>query len=129
MIHYLKRLWLNTLMETAITFIVFIHLIGMAGLVGGSLAQVRSPERKATSLMRDGALTQLVTGIILVGLVQANNEILRQAIVGAKSVILIVILILVFTGRKKLTNGAFFAILLLSVINVALALFINAPAA
>ena len=75
----------------------------MAALVGGSLAQVREESKKVTALMRDGALTQLVTGFILVGLVQTNNEVVNNAVVGLKMTFLVAILVLLWLGRK----GAF----------------------
>jgi hypothetical protein len=115
-------------MEIAISIVLFLHLIGMAGLVGGALAQVRAKDRTVSRIMRDGALTQLVTGVILVGLVQANHEDLRMSIVGTKLVILVVILGLMYAGRKSLSTGYYVAILALSVLNVALALLVTSAA-
>ena len=97
----------------------------MAALVGGSLAQVREESKKVTALMRDGALTQLVTGFILVGLVQANNEVVNNAVVGLKMTFLVAILVLLWLGRKQLSNAFYYAILGLAIANVALALFVT----
>ncbi len=112
-------------MEIAITITLFFHLLGMASLVGGSLAQVKEKTKSITPFMLHGALTQLVTGLMLVGLVQANDEQLRMGIVGAKMTILTVILLLIILGRKKLSNSFYFAICGLSIANVALALFVT----
>jgi hypothetical protein len=112
-------------METAITITLFFHLLGMASLVGGSLAQLKEKTKAVTPFMLHGALTQLVTGFMLVGFLQANNEQLRMGIVGTKMTILAVILLLIVLGRKKLSNGYYFAIVSLSIVNVALALFVT----
>ncbi len=112
-------------MEIGITITLFFHLIGMASLIGGSLAQIRSKDRSVTALMRDGALTQLATGLVLVGLVQANHETLRMNIVMVKFTFLLIIILLLILGRKKLSNKSYLAICALSIINVAMALFVT----
>lgn len=112
-------------METAITITLFFHLIGMASLVGGSLSQIKQKTKMVTPFMIHGALTQLVTGLLLVGMVQANDEELNMGIVSAKLTILGIILLLIIMGRKKLSNNSFYAICALSIINVALALFVT----
>jgi hypothetical protein len=112
-------------METAITITLFFHLLGMASLVGGSLAQIKEKTKSVTPFMLHGALTQLVTGFMLVGFVQANDEQLRMSIVGIKLTILAVILVLIILGRKKFSNNSYFAICGLSIVNVALALFVT----
>ena len=115
-------------METWINLFVFVHLLGMAALVGGSLAQVREKSKSVTPLMRDGALTQLATGIILVGLVKANSEAINNTVVGLKTTLIIAILVLLWLGRKQLSNAYYFAIIALSIINVGLALFVTSVA-
>lgn len=112
-------------METAITITLFFHLLGMASLVGGGLAQIKDSPKVVTPFMLHGALTQFVTGLMLVGFVQANDEQLRMPVVGAKFAILVVILLLILLGRKKLSNSAYYAISGLSVVNVLLALFVT----
>jgi len=112
-------------METAITITLYIHLIGMAGLLGGSLAQIKSQVKQTTPLMLHSGLTQLVTGLLLVGLLQANDETMNMAIVGAKLGILAAILILLFLGRKKMSIKAYSVVVFLILVNVGLALFVE----
>ncbi len=112
-------------MEIAITITLFFHLLGMAALVGGTAAQIKAKERKITPLILHGALTQLVTGFMLVGFVQANDEKLDMAVVATKLIILAIILGLVFIGRKKLSENVFYSILFLAITNVGLALFVT----
>ncbi len=112
-------------MEIAINIFVFIHLLGMAALVGGSLAQVRDGEKHVSALMRDGAGTQLVTGLVLVGLLHANGEAVNDAVAGIKLAFVVVILALIILGRKQLSHNAYYAIVGLSIADVALALFVT----
>lgn len=112
-------------METAITITLYIHLIGMAGLLGGSLAQLKNQAKQTTPLMLHSGLTQLVTGIALVGLLQANNGPMNMIVVGIKMCILIAILILLFVGRKKMNIKVYSVIIFLILVNVGLALFVE----
>lgn len=59
-------------MEVLTGVVVVLHLLGMAAVVGGWLANVRTP--KIVPAMFHGALTSLVTGLLLVGLAYANDE-------------------------------------------------------
>ncbi|MGF1646323.1 MAG: hypothetical protein ACFCVF_05320 [Kineosporiaceae bacterium] len=59
-------------MDVVNGLVVVLHLVGMAGVVGGWLAHVRRPQ--VVPVMLHGALTALVTGILLVGLAYARGE-------------------------------------------------------
>ena len=115
-------------METAITITLYIHTIGMAGLLGGSLAQIKNQFKQTTPLMLHSGLTQLVTGLVLVGLLQANKETMNMAIIGAKMAILLAILILLFLARKKMSIKTYSVIIFLILVNVGLALFVESEA-
>ncbi|KPM50687.1 hypothetical protein CcI49_30935 [Frankia sp. CcI49] len=52
--------------------VVVFHLVGMAMIVGGWLAQIRSPHPVITPGILHGALVQIVTGMILVGLASSG---------------------------------------------------------
>ncbi len=112
-------------MEIAINSVLFIHLLGMAGLLGGTLAQLKAKPKRVTNLMLHSALTQLVTGFILTGLVQANKEEIRMPIVGLKMLFVLIILLLLILARKKPTNAKYYTILGLTIANVGLALFVT----
>ena len=108
-------------MEILKHFLEFLHFLGFSGLIGGALAQIRVPEKTVTRIMMDGAWTQLVTGLLLVGI---NEPDVNHAKVGIKLLVLLVVLYLLFTNRnKKLESNVFFSVLGLSVFNMALALF------
>lgn len=60
-------------METIVEFVVALHLLGMAAIVGGWIA-VRAGAPSALTVLVWGARVQLVLGLVLVAVVQANKE-------------------------------------------------------
>jgi hypothetical protein len=99
----------------------FLHFLGFSGLIGGGLAQIRTPEKTVTNVMMHGAWTQLVTGVLLVAV---NEPDVNHPKVGIKLLVLLAIVFLLFTNRKKtLESNAFFTVLGLSIFNMALAVF------
>jgi hypothetical protein len=110
-------------MEIAYDLILILHFIGLASVVGGFLVQMRSAERGVNPAMWHGALTQLVTGVILVGLAEMQDEDVDHAKIGVKLAITLVITVLAFVGRKKPLpqTGMWAAIGALSIANIFIA--------
>lgn len=104
---------------------VLLHLVGFAALFGGAFTRLRGPGRAINAAMVHGALTQLVSGVVLLGLQEMGDEDVNHAKLGVKFALLVVISALVLIHRKKATvpNGAFWAILGLTLVNAALAVF------
>jgi thiamine transporter ThiT len=73
-------------METVIGLFVVLHLLGMATIAGGWLANYLGAARGLTFLVW-GARAQLLIGLLLVGLVQMNKEELSWAKISAKLVV------------------------------------------
>ena len=108
-------------MEILKHLLEFLHFLGFSGLIGGALAQLRAPEKTVTRVMMDGAWTQLATGLLLVAV---NEPDVNHAKVGVKLLVLLVIVYFLFINRnKKLDSNVFFAVLGLSIFNMALAIF------
>jgi hypothetical protein len=112
--------------EIVYDLLVVLHFIGLASLIGGWLVQLRSPERRVLPAMVHGALTQLVTGVALVGLgesVPALDEEYDYAKIGTKLVIVLVVTVLVWVNRRKdsIPTGLYVLIGALSIANVAIA--------
>jgi len=103
--------------------ILILHFIGLASVVGGFLVQMRSAEKGVNPAMLHGALTQLVTGVLLVGLAEMQDEDVDHAKIGVKLVITLVITVLAFVGRKKPLpqTGMWAAIGALSIANIFIA--------
>lgn len=90
-------------MDFIYNLVVILHFIGLASLVGGFIVQISSTTKGVNAAMWHGALTQLVTGVILVGLVESgtvDGEVDTTKI-GVKLLIVLVVTVLAFIGRKK----------------------------
>lgn len=105
--------------------ILFIHLLGMAALLGGLFVQLSSPVKTVNSAMRDGAGTAFVAGLAAVGVLEADDADLNHAKIGVKLVIALIVLALVManTRKERISNALFGTIFGLTVINVAVAVF------
>lgn len=84
--------------------LVVLHFIGLASLLGGFLVQMRNAEKGVNPAMWHGALTQVVTGVALVGIASAglagDGEVNHQKI-AVKLVIAVVIAVLAFIGYRR----------------------------
>jgi hypothetical protein len=110
--------------EIVYDLVVVLHFLGLASLVGGWLVQLRSAERQVNPAMLHGALTQLVTGLALVGIGEASlDEQFDYAKITTKLVIVLVITLLVWVNRRKasIPTGLYLLVGGLSIANVAIA--------
>jgi hypothetical protein len=110
--------------------LVFLHFLGLAALFGGLFTQLRSDRRVVNAAVLHGALTQLVTGLLLVGLREAQDEPVPDQFhlkIGVKLLVTAVIVTMAFVLRKSpaLKNGQFLALLGLTVLNIGIAVFWN----
>ena len=114
-------------MDILRTILLILHFIGLASLLGGFLVQVRAiaaGRGVVLPAMVHGALTQLVTGVLLVATIQMGDLFeLNNVKIGVKLLITIVITVLVFVYRKKspAPSWALWAIGGLTVANVIVA--------
>lgn len=88
-------------MDIAIKLVLILHFIGLAGIIGGWLATIKSPHMVKGIL--HGAILQVVTGIILVGLreMQDGADPMNHMKIGIKLLIAIVILVVAIIGVRK----------------------------
>ncbi|MET9440034.1 hypothetical protein [Streptomyces sp. NPDC006610] len=113
-------------MDVLINVFVGLHIIGIASLLGGFLTQMKAVGEgtaRFVPAMLHGALTMLVTGVILVGLNQADDNTVNNVKIGVKLAVLIVILGLVYVKRdeEKVDKGLFGLVGLLTVANIFIA--------
>ncbi|EFL34351.1 integral membrane protein [Streptomyces viridochromogenes DSM 40736] len=113
-------------MDILIHLVVGLHIIGIASLLGGFLTQMKAMGEgtaRYTPAMLHGALTMLVTGVILVGLNQADDQSVNNVKIGVKLALLIVILGLVYVKRddEKVDKGLFGLVGALTAANVFIA--------
>lgn len=112
-------------MEFVRDALLFLHLLGMASLVGGALVQLSARERAINPAMLHGASTQLVTGVLMVGVVQALENDVDIVKFTVKAAVALVVMVLVVVGRRTATvsERVFFGVVGLAVVNVAVAVF------
>jgi hypothetical protein len=113
------------MMESLRLLLLFLHFLGLASLIGGLLVQIRKPQRRITPAILYGALTELVTGPLLIGIDTALDKAISEPKTGLKLLALLVITVLAFIFRRRATLApiVFFVLLALSVFAVAVAVF------
>ncbi len=105
--------------------LVVLHFIGLASLLGGFLVQIRTSPRVVNNAMVHGIVTQLVTGVLLVGIAESGDDPIDHAKVGVKLAVAVVIAVLVFANRRRdaLSTVAWGLIGGLTITNIVIAVF------
>ncbi|AEE45240.1 hypothetical protein [Cellulomonas fimi] len=111
-------------MELLQHVLLFLHLLGWAIVLGGTIVTMRDTRLPRGAL--HGILTALVTGILMVGLASASDELRdpNTTKVAVKLVVALVVTGLVVYGARrpeKVTKGLLGAVLGLTVLNVGIA--------
>ena len=96
-------------MDIVYDIILILHFIGLAGAVGGFLVQMKSADGgRVNAAMVHGAPTQLVTGLLLVGLPETGVaspysgwEAWDHTEIAIKWILTVIVTILAFVGRRK----------------------------
>jgi hypothetical protein len=104
--------------------LLFAHLVGFALLLGGAVGQYVTGRIRINALVLWGAIIQLVTGIGLSAPLRDGNEPSPAKLV-TKLVIALAIFVMVFFSRKRevVNRGHFLAIIGLTLVNAAVAVF------
>jgi len=108
-------------MEIVYGILVVFHLLGWALVLGGLATRMRKPEIPAG--VWHGALTAVVTGLLLVGIAEMGDGDVNQAKIAVKLVVALAVLVLVWRGRRQssVTTGYLGMIAGLTALNVAIA--------
>ena len=85
------------------TVILLAHIFGTAALVGGWLATFRTPT--VGVWQHYGAWIQLVTGLLLVGLLEMGDGTVNHMKIGIKLLIVIGVVVAAVIGRRKIARG------------------------
>lgn len=114
-------------MEIVYNLVVVMHFVGLASLLGGWLVQMGDRGgRRVNPAMVHGALTQLVTGLIIVGMREGISSLdmdVNNAKIGVKLGVTLVVVALAWLNRRRPTvaNGLYFTIGGLTLANVIVA--------
>ena len=112
-------------MDILHNIILLLHFVGFAALFGGAFVQLKGPKRVVSPAMWHGALTMLITGLLLVTSLEMGDGTVNHIKVGIKLLLLIVIFVLVLMNRKKdkVDDGPFWGIFALTLLNAGIAVF------
>lgn len=113
-------------MEVVRLLLLFLHLLGMALLLGSFLVQTQiAPRGRLHAGWLHSSLLQLLTGLVLVGVNEALDKDVDRIKITVKLVVLLVILsaVLVYRRRDILAAWVAPAIAGLAVLNTAVAVF------
>ncbi|MFK0254223.1 hypothetical protein [Streptomyces sp. NPDC090445] len=113
-------------MDVLINAFVGLHIIGIASLLGGFLTQMKAMSAgtaRFVPAMLHGALTMLVTGVLLVGFREMDGGSVNHIKIGVKLAVLFVILALVYVKRdeEQVDKALFGAVGGLTVVNIFIA--------
>jgi hypothetical protein len=110
-------------METLRLILLVLHILGFAALIGGLIAQAGPGEKKVNGAMRDGIGTAFLTGLALVGVLEADDQEVDNGKIAVKGLVGLVLLVLIMvnTRKERIPNGLWVGLLLLSVANVCVA--------
>jgi hypothetical protein len=115
-------------MEILHSILFALHLLGLAAIIGSFFVQMRRKSDFVLVPLLAGAITQLVTGLALVGLAEAADYDVNYAKIGVKLAIAVVVLVAailaVVTQRKGGRVQPFFhAAGGLAIVNLLVAVF------
>lgn len=119
-------------MEFTYNFFLVLHFIGLAGLLGGLLAQIPNKPKQLQKLVMHSAWLMFVAGLVMVGINQMMHaddptvELLDHVKIAIKSTVLIAILAIGYLNIKKsvLSNKVWAVMTLLATTNIVIAVFI-----
>ncbi|MET7709795.1 hypothetical protein [Micromonospora sp. NPDC005413] len=111
-------------MEALRLILLYVHLIGFALLLGGTIAQYVSGPLRINQAMLWGSVIGLLTGIGLSAPLRDGDE-PEPAKLVTKLVLALLIFVMVFFSRKResVNRGHFLAIAGLTLVNAAVAVF------
>ena len=115
-------------MDAAQLALVFIHLLGMAAVVGGYFAGIRSVPKRLSAGIVHGSLLQLVSGVLLLGLAEmGTEEPVNHAKFSIKIALTVVLLLISWPRRRdqEIPSGTYHAVGILAITNVAIAVFVK----
>jgi hypothetical protein len=85
--------------------ILAVHFLGLAAIVGAFFVQMRANDGFATGVVLTGAITQVVTGLALVGVRQASDLEVDNVKIAVKLGIAVIVLIAAIIAHVQKQRG------------------------
>lgn len=115
-------------MHVIFVILLILHIVGIGSLLGGFLTQMKQLKPGTAVInpaMLHGALTMLVTGLLMVGVGElgGHGDDINLIKMGVKTLILIAVFVLILLNRKKerVATPVIGVIGLLTIANIAIA--------
>ncbi|MCA4132742.1 hypothetical protein [Arthrobacter sp. M4] len=90
-------------MNIVYNVMVFLHIVGAAMIIGIWIGNMKKPIVHPRQF--DGAMTQLVTGIVMMGLIPALGKDANYFKLGIKFAIALAVAVLAFIGMRRFKKG------------------------
>ena len=92
-------------MEILHSILLVLHILGLAAIIGTFFVQMRQKDGFRTDIILAGAITQVLTGIALVGVGEAIGRDYNMFKIGVKLVLAIVVLGAAIAGAVVAKRG------------------------
>ncbi|WP_046471351.1 hypothetical protein [Allosalinactinospora lopnorensis] len=111
-------------MDIVYSALMFLHFLGLAGILSGFLMQLMTGHAKAPKVMLHSSLLQLLTGLLLVGVAEmgADAEV-NHIKVGVKLVVAFAVAVVAMLDMRKPTTGLAATAGALAILNIGIAVF------
>jgi uncharacterized membrane protein len=107
------------------TTLVFLHTLGIVGLLGGLLSEVKNKNKEIAQMVVHGSWTLLVTGLLLVAIQEPEVNHPKIAI---KLVLMLMVIGQIWYAKKKGVNEQlFWSITALGLVILAIGFFWQSP--
>lgn len=112
-------------MNIVYNIMVFLHIVGAAMIVGIWIGNMKKPTVHPRQF--DGAALQLLTGIVMMGLIPALDMDANYFKLGIKFAVALAVIVLAFVGRRKykkdepISKGLAHSVGGLALLNIAIA--------
>ncbi|RKS04589.1 hypothetical protein DFP74_0149 [Nocardiopsis sp. Huas11] len=111
-------------MDIIYSALVFLHMIGLAGVIAGFLMQVMTGHAKSTKVLLHSSLLQLVTGLALVGVAEMSGVAEIDNIkVGVKLLVALAVVVVGVMNLRKPSSRLATIAGVLAILNIGVAVF------
>ncbi|NYH54392.1 MULTISPECIES: hypothetical protein [Nocardiopsis] len=111
-------------MDIFYSALVFLHMLGLAGVLAGFLMQVMTGNAKSTKVLLHSSLLQLVTGLLLVGVAEmADLTEMNHVKIAVKLVVALAVVVVGVLNLRKPADKLAVIAGVLAVVNIGVAVF------
>ncbi|TDQ52463.1 hypothetical protein [Actinorugispora endophytica] len=110
-------------MDIVYSALVFLHLLAMAGIIAGWLMQQMGGHAKAPKVLLHSSLTQLVVGLLLVGVGEMGDADFDHVKIAVKLVVALAVVVAGVLNVRRPDSRLALAAGVLTVLNVGVAVF------